>query len=153
MSSMKSTRVQLRPDLQEQIQEIALKLDCTYGGIPSITALLSDIANGKIQLQRPNSHSIVGFKKKSLVIQLSMTLPGDLIGIVSLISGKISESECNILELNTKGYNILNILVELSEISKMKRLMENLYEIPVSSLKEFNKSCEFKIRGLERMNL
>jgi hypothetical protein len=64
MSSIKSTRVQLRPDLQEQIQEIALKFDCTYGGLPSITALLSDIANGQIELRRSAKSKLDSSKKK-----------------------------------------------------------------------------------------
>jgi uncharacterized protein with ACT and thioredoxin-like domain len=155
MSDAKSVRVQLREDTQKRLKEIALQLNCTYGSEPSITALLSNIASGQLQLT--SLTSIQKQKSRGLIIQLSIILPFYFSGIIYLISDNIAESGGNIQELSThefmnSGINqkgILNILVEVDDLECLKNLLKNLNEITLSSLKKFNKNKEEQIDILE----
>jgi formyltetrahydrofolate hydrolase len=153
MPDTKSVRVQLREDTKERLKEIALRFDCTYGGEPSLTALLSDIASGQLQLTSFAQKQ----KSEGLIIQLSIILPFYFSGIIYLISKSIAASKGNIYELNTNYFansnetqkGILNILVHLPNLNALKHLLKNLHSITLDSLCGFNEDKLEQIQILE----
>jgi hypothetical protein len=155
MPDTKSVRVQLREDTKERLKELASQFNCTYGGEASLTALLSDIASGQLQLVSLNNT-----KKQSsdgLIIQISIVLPFYFSGIIYLVSKSIADNNGNIYELNTheivnsddnqKG--LINILVHVAEIEYMKKILGDLQLITLDSLYDFNKDKIEYIKSLE----
>lgn len=144
MPDTKSVRVQLREDTKERLKELALQFNCTYGGEASLTALLSDIASGQLQLT-----PLSGIKKQSsegLVIQISMVLPFYFSGIIYLISKSIADNSGNIYELNTHELinsdenqtGLIDVLVHVPEIDCIKKILGDLQTITLDSLNNFN---------------
>jgi hypothetical protein len=150
-----SVRVQLRTGDRERLDEIALRFSCIYGGKPSLSILLSDIASGRIQLAALNLPKKQ--KREGVVIQLVLILPFYFKGIIYLITDSISNSNGNILELNTtdlinsdgSNFGIVNLLVQISSHKSIPRLIEKLNDIPLEHLREFNTDKDREIDNLE----
>ena len=156
MPDTKSVRVQLREDTKNRLKEIAIQFSCTYGGKPSLTSLLSNIANGQLQLTSLSANSEKQ-NSSGYVIQLSITLPFYFSGIIYLITDSIAENCANILELNTHDFissseekkGALNILIRLQKLEDLENLLKSLRDIKLDSLRNFNPNKTSKIDRLE----
>jgi glycine cleavage system regulatory protein len=152
-----SVRVQIRPESRKKLDEIALQFSCTYNNKPSLTELLSEIANGNIQLTSSTS-SQAQKKRDGFILQLTIFVPFYFVGIIHLVTKAISESKGNIIELETHRstnqnevieVGVMNILVQVNNIEDVQSLLNNIYNIKLKSLKELKLNPDKSIDKLE----
>jgi hypothetical protein len=159
-NSSNTVRVQLRAEDRNKIDKIATQFSCIYGGKPSLSVLLSEIANGRIQVTAINHPDKQ--KQEGVVIQLVLSVPFYFKGIIYLIADKVSSSNGNILELNTTELinpninpnrreicGMVNLLVQISSHKQIHGLLKSLDSILLEDLRKFNPDKKGEIDNLQ----
>jgi predicted amino acid-binding ACT domain protein len=142
-SAKKSVRVQMYPETERCLEQIATEHNCLRGYQPSIAELLAQIHSGRLivskaSVQNKPDNSTIGFR---------IEVPRYLVGTIGIISEKIAKYQGNITAVKTKSSNnlgVLQVFLSLPSESSLSSLITELESITIKELAHLNEKSELK---------
>lgn len=134
-------RVRISDRANQVLEQIAKQYGCTYNKKLSISGLLSQIAEGRLKVIRPELSIHKPIAPSVPLIELDIEVHSNLNGTLAKIAKIIALYQANIYKAkaveNNKNSKI-KILLSLPENCSLAKLIKSLYEITVGDILDFN---------------
>jgi hypothetical protein len=143
-------RVRVSDEANRVLEQIAKKYGCTYKGRLSISGLLSQIADGRLQVSRPDlaivqqtrpDLPILEKNEKPPLLKLEIEVLSNLNGTIAEITKKIRDVDGNIYRAraveNSKNSHI-QMAISIPQKCSLTELIRSFYEITIKDILKFN---------------
>ncbi|WP_334918546.1 hypothetical protein [Nostoc sp.] len=124
--------------VEQKLKQLAEENKCEYHGKPSISKLLSKIANGYLEIKKKSP--LESELQCVPLVQLEITVLSNLNGTIAEIANKLANFGVNIFQAKSKeDSNVIQLIVHIPEEIKNKKTQKrhNLIEL-FNSLQEIN---------------
>lgn len=138
-----SVRVQMSSETKLVLENLAQENGCLYGGKPHISGLLTQIADGRLVLNRaiPPQHSL----PRAPLLKLRLWFPIGLKGTLAATVQKIADFGGNIFKAKVNSEvdkATAQILLSIPESSDLSAFITALQQIKIKDIVAFNETEE-----------
>lgn len=139
-----SVRVQMSSHTRQHLEAIAIDYGCLYGGKPSISGLIAQIADGRLKI-----NSEIPYPCGELpvpLLKMHLWLPSGLKGMFACIARTIADFGGNIYQAETVSEvdrrGVASILFSLPENGDLAKLITALKNLRIQDVANFNQERE-----------
>ncbi|YAG16479.1 hypothetical protein NSTC745_05855 [Nostoc sp. DSM 114161] len=145
-SATQVKRIRMSEDVEQKLKQLAEENKCEYHGKPSISKLLSKIANGYLEIKKKSP--VESELQCVPLVQLEITVLSNLNGTIAEIANKLANFGVNIFQAKSKEHsNAIQLIVHIPEEIKNQKthkrhslieLFNSLQEINVERIINYN---------------
>lgn len=146
----KSVRVQMYPETEKYLEQIAKEHNCLYGNKPSIAELLAQIYSGRLIVSKANIN--LNHKLDNSSIAFLIEVPRYIAGTIAIVSEIIAEHKGNIRAVKNRSRDnlgILQVFLSLPPESDLSKLITELENIRIKQLFHLNETKELQTIAME----
>lgn len=135
-------RVKISERDEQALKQIAERYGCIYNKKLSISSLLSQIADGRLKISKPELSFIKNKASNIPLVELEIEVLSNLNGILAEISAKISKFEGNIYKSKAVEHSKnshIKMAISIPQSHNLAEIVKSLYSITIENVLEFNK--------------